>query len=1003
MTSNSMDVRNTIYEPKFRVFWDLMRNRVQDILLVSSFYDAFTLEEDGQLTERILSQYLDMQLRYAPRVHHVTTGERALEEIQKNNYDLILPMTRLADMDVVSFGKKVKEIDPSLPVILLAYDEAELRRLPKRSDPNGIDKIFLWNNDSKILLAIIKYVEDLLNVDHDTEVGQVRVVILVEDSVRHYSALLPLMYTETMKLTRNLIEAGLNDLHRLARMRARPKILHADTYEDAWALYKKYKHNVLGVISDVRYWRNGVKDPDSGVDLIASIKEENPYLPLALNSTESRNRDKAEELGVAFFDKNSPQLLNQLREFMLQNMGFGDFVFRLPNGAAIDRARTIQELADRIQTVNEQSILFHANLNHFSTWLVARGEIKLAERLRPYRIEDFNDSKDIRHLIWECIQQTLDQDQGDVITDFNRRMYSGSQGFVRLGNGSLGGKGRGIAFIRALLHRYPLRERYPDIHIRIPRTGVITTEEFEHFLDRNHLHDFAIHCNDDEKLRKRFLKAELSPKLLQDLYGILEKVTRPLAVRSSSLLEDSHYQPFAGLYQTFMLSNNHESRRQRLSQLSDAIKLIYASVFSQSAKAYFNSTSYSVGEERMAVIIQELVGTDHDGFFYPTISGVAQSHNFYPVGRMKSEEGIVQLALGLGKIVVEGGGALRVCPSHPTFLPQFSSPQSWLKGSQSKFYALDLKTGESLLQHEDDTLVEKDLAQAEKDGVLPLIGSVFDAQDGVIRDTLSLGGPRIVTFNSILRWNEIPLAKMLTDLLKVGHDAMGCPVEIEFAVRWNTMGEKPSVYVLQIRPLILGAEAQEVSLGDFDEDDVVLKTNKALGNGIYSNLFDLVFVRDDVFNLAKTPEIALEIGAINDKLMDEERPYALIGPGRWGSVDRWLGVPVNWGQIAGARMIVEVGTKKLNVEPSQGTHFFQNITSLGIGYMTLELGHTDCRVDWDWLMSQPVVEETDFVRHIRLSEPLCTRIEGRTGKGVMLKPGRQFRAAHTPEDDESEG
>ncbi|RJO66873.1 MAG: hypothetical protein C4523_10940 [Myxococcales bacterium] len=975
------------YQSRFAGYRSLMPRRMRNILLVSTLYDAFILEEDSSLSEQIWNQYVGMRLTEPPVVKRVSSAQTALDAIQNGQIDLVLLMTRLSDSDPFILAEQAKQLQPDLPIVLLVSDPAELSRIPPYPERRFIDNVFLWNNDPQTLLAIIKLVEDRENVDHDTQTGQVRAIIMVEDSVEHYSSFLPLMYTVIMNLTRSLMDDGFNDLHKQLRMRSRAKVLLAESYEDAIALYKKYRRYVLGVISDVRFWRDGVKNADAGFDLTKEIKDDQNDIPVVLHSAEAENAWRAFSLGASFLDKNSPSLLNDLREFLVNQMGFGDFVFRDLDGREIARARNVYDLLENLKTIPIASLIWHAERNHISNWLMARTEVTIADQLRPRRVSDFAEHEKVREYIVGVISKVLAARQSDIVAEYSprRRFHQGS--FAHVGQGSLGGKGRGIAFVRFLASRVKFQEHFPEVKIDVPETLVIGAGEFDAFLDENGLRRFAIECDDVHELAKRFMKGSIRKDLVDNLRYYISKNDRPLAVRSSSILEDSHLQPFAGLYATYMLPNNVTSESARLDRLLQAIKMVWASTFGPNPKAYFAATSHRIEQEKMAVVIQELIGKNHSGYYYPTFSGVGQSYNYYPFGPLTPEEGVAHVGLGLGKFVVEGGSVLRFCPSQPQVLPQFASPRDWLDNSQRQFYALKMDAGTAFVGMDpDDTLSLLDLARAEQDGELEMIASVYSPHDEVIRDSLSLQGPRLITFSGLLKYREFPLCEILQELFAVFSGAMGCPVELEFVVNLNKPPRKSEFYILQIRPLISRGERQAVAIDEHDSAAAWLYTGMALGNSKFTDIQDVVYVRPETFDRRNLGRIAESVGQFNKTLVETGRPYVLIGFGRWGSSDPWLGIGVGWAQISGARVMVEASLPDFRIDPSQGSHFFQNITSLGVGYLSVGHGKDDGFIDWSWLAEQPTVREQDGVRHVRLERPITVKIDGHARRAVALKP-----------------
>jgi hypothetical protein len=973
------------YEPQFDIFRDLIKFRVREILLVSSFYDAFVLEEDGRLSDRIFSEYIDLNLRFIPRITRVSSAEEALDTLKKGTCDLVITMARIADMDPLEFGKRIKELKPGMPVVLLTYDRVDVKLLVALREIRCIDKVFYWTGDTKILLAIIKYIEDLKNVDNDIKLG-VRVILVIEDSPRFYSVFLPIIYTEIMTQTRMLISEGINDLHRLLRMRARPKILLAETYEEGKKLYKKYHENLLGIISDIRFPRKGKIDVDAGFRFAEKVRKEIPDLPFLVQSSNPEYRNTSLEKGLEFLDKNSDNLLQELHKFIISNFGFGDFIFKNPDGKEIGRAKNLFEFVKMIQIVPEESIRFHAERNHISIWMRARTEFKLANELRPKKVSDFESIGAIRKFILEKIQRLINRNQYGVITDFGKAQLDLKNSFVRVGNGSLGGKARGIAFLNALLAQTKLNEKFADAEIKTPHTFVICSEVFEEFVGNNNLQEFAILESDNNKIAEKFLAENLPVNLVKDLKTLLQNIRYPIAVRSSSLLEDSQTLPFAGLYSTYMLPNNNPDIMFRLAELANAVKLVYASVFYKSPKEYVRNTNFRIEEEKMAVIIQQVAGQIYNNQLYPVISGVAQSYNFYPISHMKPEDGIVQLALGLGILVAEGDQTYSFSPKYPQMNPPYSSAVEFMKKSQNFFYALNLADKNlQVIRDEKYSLLKLDLRAAEEDGTLFYVASTFCGEDDTIKDTISIKGPRIITFANILKYNMFPLAEILEEILKIGRSSFGSHIEIEFAVNLNKE-RKSEFFLLQIRPLVAGSENVEISLDDIVKDDVICMSEHSLGNGIFEDLYDIIYIDPEFFNASKSRLIAAEVGHINQKLIDEDKNYILIGFGRWGTSDPWLGIPVEWHQISKAKIVIESNLDGFNIEPSLGSHFFHNMISLKMGYFHIENTSGKEFILWDWLKKQEVCNQTKYVKHVRFKKPLKAKINARISTGVILKP-----------------
>jgi CheY-like chemotaxis protein len=976
--------------PWYLTFHDLMPVRVRDILLVSSPYDAFTLEEDGRLTERITGQLSDS----APRITHVSTGARAMELLAERNFDLVVTMVRLADTDVSAFARAVRRQYPKLPVLLLVLTEADLAHFPGGVDPKAIDRTFVWTGDSRLLPSIVKLVEDRLNVDHDTRAAGVRVIIVVEDSVRRYSSFVSLLYEELAEQSESLASEGVNELHRLMRSRTRPKVLLATTFEEAMARYRKYREYVGAVITDVGFPRNGEEDPGAGFELVKAIRAQDPELPVLLQSADPANATRAVALGLPYADKNSPSLLQEIRSFVTLNLGFGDFVFRLPDRTEVARARDVYELEELLRTVPAASVEYHATRNHFSLWLMARSRFRLAKLLRPQGIATFGGVEGVRAHLLRVLREARLQELEGTITDYARGRRLDESVFVRVGTGSIGGKARGVAFIASLIARSGLGNRFPGLRIRVPRSVVIGTAEFDRFLEDNRILDGGLKNLAPGEILARFLAGRLPASLGRDLKATVALGRRPLAVRSSSLLEDSQLQPFAGIYATYMLPNNHPDPEVRLAELGKAIRAVYASTYSEDAQAYIGGTPYSIEEEKMAVLIQEIVGRAHGSRFYPPISGVALSYNYYPVGPQRAEDGLALVALGLGQTIVQGGAALQFSPANPEVLPQFGSTAEMLRYSQARFYALDLSRQTlDFASGEAGGLKQFDLDAAEEDGTLQLVGSVYSREDDLVRENFTTPGPRLVTFAQVLRYGSIPLAPALREVLALFRDGLGAPVELEFALDAPPIGrgrdEVPTLHVLQVRPQATQILNGRVDTESFPRDEILCHTDRSLGHGIGEEIRDIVYVKRSNLGSHETPAVAAEVGRMNARLAGERAPYLLVGPGRWGSSDPRLGIPVKWAQIAGAKVIVETSFEDRSVEPSQGAHFFHNVTSFRIGYLTLFGGGKGAGtrfLDERWLREQPTFAETAEVRHVRLDRPLRVYLDGRHGTGTVLKP-----------------
>lgn len=977
------------YSPQFSRFHDLMKYRVREILLVSTPYDAFVLEEDGRLSERIFGEYLDLDLQFVPRIKRVSSAEEAFSALKKRMYDLVIAMPQIGEMSTIEFGRRVKEMYRKKPVVMLAYDNTiGIDIIEEIRKTKYIDKLFFWSGDSKIFLAIIKYVEDLLNAEDDSKLG-VQSIVVVDDSPGYYSKFLPLIYTEIMKQTRYLITHAVNELHRHLRMRARPKILLAETYEEAMDIINRYRHNILGIISDVGFPQYGRLNRQAGFELACKLREQITDLPILLQSGEPSNADKAREIGLEFLSKTSPNLLHELRTFILKKFGFGDFVFKYPDGTVISKASDIADFERVIRELPLESLSYHSGNNDFSRWFRARTEFEIADEIRHLKQSDYEDPSEIRNIILDCLERYYMRYQRGVILDFGLSKIDLENSFNRIGSGSLGGKGRGIAFFNTLLSSSDIQKKYENIKIKTPRSYVICSGIFEDFMESNNLHEIAVNSTNEEELTQIFLASAFPPKIEDNLRMLMEVAKYPLAVRSSSILEDSQVLPFAGIYKTYVLPNNHPDLEVRLKQLIDAIKLIYASVFCQSPKQYAQNASLRIEEEKMAILIQHLIGEAHGDIFYPALSGVAQSYNFYPISYMKSEEGVVSLALGFGKKVVEGGRVYRFSPAFPKMPPPYASPEELIRGSQKDFYALALDLSSVQLTRDDGcTYKEFDLKRAEEDGVLQFVASTYSIEDDTIHDTLMYKGIRIVTFAPILKYNLIPLADIINDLLELNKKAFGSDVEIEFAVNIpKDRSRKAEFYLIQVRPLVVGKESEEVKIDKDSGEDMVCISRHPIGNGVYRDIYDIICIDKGSFDTSKTIEIASEIEALNKQLYDEQRKCILIGFGRMGTSDPSLGIPLAWSQMSQAKVVVEADIDNLAVEPSLGSHFHHNLTSLKMGYLHIDNKHDRSEyVDWDWLDKAPAYKQTKHVKLIRAEKPFTVKIDGKNRIGAVLRP-----------------
>jgi CheY-like chemotaxis protein len=978
------------YGTRFQGFQNLMRIRITNILLVSSLYDLYLFEEDGRLYELIRNEYQGLNLSHSPELTRVSSGYDAINRVkEEGRFDLIITTMHIEDMSALNFARLVKNSDIEIPIVLLAHDNRELKSLLNNPERNLFNNVFIWTGDFRIIIGVIKYLEDKLNVEHDSKIVGVQNVIFIEDNVRYYSAILPIIYTEMLQQSMRLISEGINLTHKYLRMRARPKILLCNNYEEAWSYYTKYRELVLGVISDISFPHNGKIDDQAGLEFAKAVKEDINDIPILLTSNNAQKETFAKEVGAGFVLKDSSTLNSELQHFMQNHFGFGDFIFKNSEGFEICRAIDLKSLENQLQVVPMESIKYHALRNHFSNWLKARTEFWLADRLRPKKVSEFPDDEALRTHLVQSLHSYRTLRQRGIIADFNKETFDPDTSFARIGGGSLGGKARGLGFVNTLINDYQVRDKFEDVQIYVPPAVVIGTNIFDDFLEMNNLHEFALNCDDDEEITRKFLAAEKFPEdVLGDLVAFLNIIHSPLAVRSSSLLEDSQYHPFAGVYQTYMIPNNSPNSLIRLNDLLTTMKRVYASTFYQGAKNYIKITAYRSEEEKMAVIIQKMVGTTHTNRFYPDFSGVAKSYNFYPLPPQKSDDGIVSVALGLGKTVVEGGSTVRFCPKYPDDLIQFYSVSESLNNSQRDFFALQLDEKTDFGSITFDRMVKKfGLDVSEKDGTLSYVGSTYVPDNDAIYDGLGRNGPRVVTFGPVLRSKLFPLSAILELLLEMGTWGMGTPVEIEFAVNMSVQrGRKKEFGLLQMRPLVVSHEIEELKIDIKDKKNLICHSTQVLGNGIISDIYDAVVVDYHSFERAKSREVATEVASFNMQLLKQEKPYLLVGVGRWGSLDPWLGIPVTWDQIAGARVIVETSFKEMAVEPSQGSHFFQNITSFMIGYFTISSFHNNGFVDWDWLLEQEVIQIKKYTRHIRFKKPVVVKMNGHENKGIIFKP-----------------
>ena len=979
------DFKNLVF--KDTSFANLMNKRIYNVLLIATKYDAFMLEDDGRVDEQIFNEYTSLSLRYPPRFTQVTTEEEALAELKDRNFELIICMPNMDNRDIFAAATEIKIHYPNIPIVVLTPFSKEVSKRIANEDLSAIDYVFSWLGNAELLLAIIKLIEDKMNAPDDTASVGVQIILLVEDSVRFYSSALPHLYKFVLEQSQMFAKEALNDHQRTLRMRGRPKIKLARTYEEAVRIFNQYRDNMLGIISDMSFMHDGVKDPYAGYKFGQYVRKTGLIIPFVLESSEASNKVYAKELGASFIDKNSKSYPQDLRKKIMQRFGFGDFVILNPQTKEeIMRIKDLKDLQKKVFQIPDDSLVYHLSRNHFSRFFYSRAMFPPAEVLKRVDVSDYKDMDEARKLIFDLIVQYRRMKNSGVVAVYQKERFDEYSNFARIGDGSLGGKGRGLAFIGAMVKRYPKLE-HDHFAVTIPKTVVICTDIFDEFMETNELYPVALSEVDDETILKYFLHASLPARLIEDLMAFFDVVKSPIAVRSSSLLEDSHYQPFAGIYSTYMVPKL-EDKYDMLRTLSDAIKAVYASVFYRDSKAYMTATSNLIDQEKMAIVLQEVVGNRYNDRFYPTISGVARSLNFYPIGNEKAEDGIANIALGLGKYIVDGGQTLRFSPRHPHNILQMSTMDFALRETQTRFYALDLKNLADQFSVDDSfNLLRLNLKDADADGSLKFIVSTYDPYDQVIRDGYYPGGRKILSFVNVLQHEVFPLADTLDQILHVGQDEMGRPIEIEFAVNIDPQNLGfATFYLLQVRPIVDNKEVMEEDLTLVEQEDTILTSTSVLGHGIVTDVQDIIYVKTGAFCSSNNQSIAYDIEKMNRQFTGEEKNYVLVGPGRWGSSDSWLGIPVKWPHISNARVIVECGLENYRVDPSQGTHFFQNLTSFGVGYFTINPFKGDGWFDEGYLNSLPAVEETEYLRHVRFDKPVVIKMDGKKSLGVVLKP-----------------
>jgi len=966
----------------------LMQKRIHRVLLICSNYDNYMLEEDGRIDEQIFNEYVSLNLRYPPVFVQTDNTEDALDLLKEGNIDLVISMLSLKGADVFALAKRIKAEYEHIPIVVLTYFSREVSLRLQGEDLSAIDYVFSWLGDASLILAIIKLIEDKMNADHDINIG-VQAIILVENSIRYISSYLPNLYRIVLHQSLDFQREALNEHQRMLKRRGRPKILLASNFNDAVDLYKKYKYNVLGVISDISYKRDNIQDENAGFELCKVVMADDDKVPFLLQSSNLDHKRKAEEMGAGFIHKYSKSLSIELRNFIIQNLAFGPFVFRNPDTLEpIAIATDLQSLQQKLLTIPDSTLEYHASRNHFSKWLNARALFPVAQMFKYIRREDFESMDEMRRFLYIAISSfRLGKGRG-VIAKFDKTSFDEYQIFSRIGEGSIGGKARGLAFINRLIKNNKLFNKFPDVLITIPRTVVLSTDIFDEFMDQNNLYSVALSDLPDFEILNRFLNAELPGRIYQDFYAFLAiSQIHPIAVRSSSKLEDSHYQPFAGVYSTYMIPRLADNKLM-VKALSDAIKEVYASVYYKASKAYMTATASVIDEEKMGIILQEVCGSRHGNIFYPTFSGVARSINYYPIGSEKAEDGIANVAFGLGKLIVEGGLSLRFCPKMPKKILQLSSPDTALRDTQKEFRALDLNI-ESFVPSTDDgvNILRIDINDANNDGAMKYLASTYDMTNNMLRDGIICQGKRVITFSGILQYKSFPLAEILTTLLELGQKEMNNPIEIEFAANLETPAGTPKIFnFLQIRPIVHSDETYSINLENLKAEQTIILSDSALGNGVFKDIYDLVYIKPESFNPAKNNDVTVIIENLNSSFVKQGIGYVLVGPGRWGSTDPWLGIPVKWAQISAARIIIESGLKNYRIDPSQGTHFFQNLTSFGVGYFTVNPYINEGYYDVNYLNRLQAVYEDNYIRHVRFEKPIEIMIDGKRHRGAILKP-----------------
>jgi len=967
------------------LYHDLMPFKVSEILIISNLYDAYSIEKEGRFSEHMMGEYAKLNLSSLPRITGVSMPDEAIEQLHSKHFDMVIIMVGIDKKFPMAISERIKKSFPYIPVFLLLNNNSDIAVFEKEKTPFSYDRIFVWNGDSRIFFAMIKQLEDRINLQNDTRIALVRYILLVEDSPIYYSRYLPILYKIVLEQTRRIIDdVSTDELYKVLKLRARPKILLATNYEEALEIYNRYDEYIFCLITDVKFKKNGILNETAGFDLVKHIRAEKKDIPVIIQSSEESVEEEAFHLKSTFINKNSENLEQDIKTFIMHFLGFGNFIYRNQEGKKLVEVKSLRDFEKHLRTIPKESVLYHARKDHFSMWLMARGEMQAAKILHPKKPDDFKDAEAIREYLIDVIRKFRDeQNQGKVIP-YEESAILDETNIVTLMEGAMGGKGRGLAFLNSLIYNLDFSQFLPDINLRTPRTSIIGTDEFEYFIDNNHLHHIKNEDIPYEEIKKLFLQAELTPTLVKRLKEVLKRLKKPLAIRSSGLFEDSLMQPFAGIFETYLLPNNHPDPHIRLQQVMDAIKLVFASVYSDVARGYIRAVNYHIEEEKMAVVIQEVVGNQHGQMFYPHISGVAQSYNYYPFAHMKPEEGFAVAAFGLGKYVVEGEKAYRFSPKYPG--TEILSPKDQVKSSQTQFFAVDLaKQDINLLEGDTAGLIKPDIFEAEMHGTLKHCASVYDPDNNTITAGLDKPGPRVINFGNILKYNYIPMAKTIDVVLDIVKEALGSPVEIEFAIDLSRDSNyRASFYVLQIKPMIGNVEDYEVNMEKIDQKEILLYAEKGMGNGLIHTIRDVIYVDPESFDKGLTEEMAREVDALNRKMVKENRQYVLIGPGRWGTRDRWIGIPVDWPQISNAKMIVETSLEGYPLDASSGSHFFHNVTSANVGYVSIQPEKSGSYINYDVINHQPLIQQTGFFRHVRFKKPLKIMMDGKKRISVIV-------------------